>query len=228
MLIESITVEGDMMTEQDIKIAEDSQAHGFKQSEGPPPAVNPESIETNPLFTSIVHTSFFSPEQCEAIINACEKPLWLQGEVDSGQVNKKLRNVRQQGLMMNEEGWPHTRILDLMKQANEVRFKFDVSGFMNYDAPMIMEYGKGCHYDWHIDVGKGVPNRKLSYTIQLSKPEDYEGGDLEFLGTQIKQEEFRQQGTCIIFPSFLAHKVSKVKSGTRYAIVGWVHGPTYK
>ncbi len=216
------------MTEQDIKIAEDSQAHGFKQSEGPPPAVNPESIETNPLFTSIVHTSFFSPEQCEAIINACEKPLWLQGEVDSGQVNKKLRNVRQQGLMMNEEGWPHTRILDLMKQANEVRFKFDVSGFMNYDAPMIMEYGKGCHYDWHIDVGKGVPNRKLSYTIQLSKPEDYEGGDLEFLGTQIKQEEFRQQGTCIIFPSFLAHKVSKVKSGTRYAIVGWVHGPTYK
>ncbi len=216
------------MTEQDIKIAEDSQAHGFKQSEGPPPAVNPESIETNSLFTSIVHTSFFSPEQCEAIINACEKPLWLQGEVDSGQVNKKLRNVRQQGLMMNEEGWPHTRILDLMKQANEVRFKFDVSGFMNYDAPMIMEYGKGCHYDWHIDVGKGVPNRKLSYTIQLSKPEDYEGGDLEFLGTQIKQEEFRQQGTCIIFPSFLAHKVSKVKSGTRYAIVGWVHGPTYK
>ena len=216
------------MTEQDIKIAEDSQAHGFKQSEGPPPAVNPESIETNPLFTSIVHTSFFSPEQCEAIINACEKPLWLQGEVDSGQVNKKLRNVRQQGLMMNEEGWPHTRILDLMKQANEVRFKFDVSGFMNYDAPMIMEYGKGCHYDWHIDVGKGVPNRKLSYTIQLSKPEDYEGGNLEFLGTQIKQEEFRQQGTCIIFPSFLAHKVSKVKSGTRYAIVGWVHGPTYK
>ena len=215
------------MTEQDIKIAEDSQAHGFKQSEGPPPAVNPESIETNPLFTSIVHTSFFSPEQCEAIINACEKPLWLQGEVDSGQVNKKLRNVRQQGLMMNEEGWPHTRILDLMKQANEVRFKFDVSGFMNYDAPMIMEYGKGCHYDWHIDVGKAVPNRKLSFTIQLSKPEDYEGGDLEFLGTETNTDAFRQQGTCIIFPSFLAHKVTKVKSGTRLAIVGWIHGPTY-
>ena len=84
------------------------------------------------------------------------------------------------------------------------------------------------HYDWHIDVGKGVPNRKLSYTIQLSKPEDYEGGDLEFLGTETNTEAFRQQGACIIFPSFLAHKVTKVKSGTRYAVVGWVHGPTYK
>ena len=215
------------MTEQDIKVAADSTEHGFKEQGGPPPAIDPESIETNSLFTSIVHTTFFSPEQCDAIISACEKPLWLQGEVNSGQVDKKLRNVRQQGLMMNEEGWPHTRILELMKQANEARFKFNVSGFMNYDAPMIMEYGKGCHYDWHIDVGKAVPNRKLSFTIQLSKPEDYEGGDLEFLGTETNTEAFRQQGACIIFPSFLAHKVTKVKSGTRYAVVGWVHGQTF-
>ena len=148
--------------------------------------------------------------------------------MNEGQIDKKLRNVRQQGLMMNEEGWPHTRILELMKQANEARYKFNVSGFMNYDAPMIMEYGKGCHYDWHIDVGKAVPNRKLSFTIQLSKPEDYEGGDLEFLGTEVKSNDFRQQGTCVIFPSFLAHKISKVKSGTRMSIVGWVHGPTYE
>ncbi len=201
---------------------------GFKDLSNPPEAVDPNAIKTNNQFTSIIHTSFFSPEQCEAIINACEKPLWIQGEVNEGQIDKKLRNVRQQGLMMNEEGWPHTRILELMKQANEARYKFNVSGFMNYDAPMIMEYGKGCHYDWHIDVGKAVPNRKLSFTIQLSKSEDYEGGDLEFLGTEVKSNDFRQQGTCVIFPSFLAHKISKVKSGTRMSIVGWVHGPTYE
>jgi PKHD-type hydroxylase len=201
---------------------------GFKDLSNPPEAVDPNAIKTNNQFTSIIHTSFFSPEQCEAIINACEKPLWIQGEVNEGQIDKKLRRIRQQGLMMNEEGWPHTRILELMKQANEARYKFNVSGFMNYDAPMIMEYGKGCHYDWHIDVGKAVPNRKLSFTIQLSKPEDYEGGDLEFLGTEVKSNDFRQQGTCVIFPSFLAHKISKVKSGTRMSIVGWVHGPTYE
>jgi len=212
-----------------IAVADEQQSKntGFKEISQPPPAVDKESIQTNDLFTSIIHATFLSPEQCDAIKNACESPLWIQGEVNSGQIDKKLRNVKQQGLMMNEEGWPHTRILELMKQANETRYKFNVSGFMNYDAPMIMEYGKGCHYDWHIDVGKSVPNRKLSFTIQLSKPEDYEGGDLEFLGTEINKEAFRQQGTCVIFPSFLAHKITKVKSGTRYAIVGWVHGPTY-
>jgi len=216
------------MTEN-IAVANQQQSTdaGFTEINTPPPAVDGESIKTNNLFTSIVHTSFFSPEQCEAIISACESPLWIQGEVNAGQIDKKLRNVKQQGLMMNEEGWPHTRILELMQQANEARYKFDISGFMNNDAPMIMEYGKGCHYDWHIDVGKNVPNRKLSFTIQLSKPDDYEGGDLEFLGTETNTDAFRQQGTCIIFPSFLAHRVSKVKSGTRMAIVGWIHGPTY-
>ena len=213
-----------------IAVADEQQSKntGFKEISQPPPAVDKESIQTNDLFTSIIHATFLSPEQCDAIKNACESPLWIQGEVNSGQIDKKLRNVKQQGLMMNEEGWPHTRILELMKQANEARYKFNVSGFMNYDAPMIMEYGKGCHYDWHIDVGKSVPNRKLSFTIQLSKPEDYEGGDLEFLGTEVKSNDFRQQGTCVIFPSFLAHKISKVKSGTRMSIVGWVHGPTYE
>ena len=217
------------MTEDKILVAEEAQSinAGFKEQSEAPPAVEPDMVQTNDLVTSIIHTTFLSPTQCQAITDACESPLWIQGEIDSGQINKKLRNVRQQGLMMSEEGWPHTRILELLRQANDARYKFDVSGFMNYDAPMIMEYSKGCHYDWHIDIGKSVPNRKLSFTIQLSKPEDYEGGDLEFLGTETKKDAFRQQGTCIIFPSFLAHKVTKVKSGKRVAVVGWVHGPTY-
>tara|TARA_R100000008_G_C3573821_1_gene163916 strand:- start:518 stop:1174 length:657 start_codon:yes stop_codon:yes gene_type:complete len=217
------------MTEEIINVAEEAQSinAGFKDQSEAPPAVDPNQVPTNDLITSIVHTTFLSPTQCEAVRNATESPLWIQGEVDSGQINKKLRNVKQQGLMMSEDGWPHTRILELLRQANEARFKFKVDGFMNYDAPMIMEYGKGCHYDWHIDIGKNVPNRKLSFTIQLSKPDEYEGGDLEFLGTEVKKEDFRNEGTCIIFPSFLAHRITKVKSGKRVAIVGWLHGPTY-
>ena len=45
--------------------------------------------------------NYFSPEQCKAIIDACESPLWIQGEVNEGKLDKKLRNVKQQGLMMN-------------------------------------------------------------------------------------------------------------------------------
>jgi len=63
VLVESITVEGDIM-EENIKVADEqlSKDTGFKKVNEPPAAVTQESIQTNDLFTSIVHTSFFSPD----------------------------------------------------------------------------------------------------------------------------------------------------------------------
>ena len=62
--------------------------------------------------------------------------------------------------------------------------------------------------------------------ITFSK--DYECGDVEFIGSKVDTKAFRQKGMCIIYPSFLPHRVTKVTKGTRNAIVGWIHGPTFK
>ena len=87
---------------------------------------------------------------------------------------------------------------------------------------------KGGHYDWHVDTGNAVCHRKLSFTIQLSDSKDYEGGDIEFIGSKVDTKAFRQKGVCIIYPSFLPHRITKVTKGVRHAIVGWIHGPTFK
>ena len=184
-------------------------------------------LSANNQFCSILHASFFQPNQCDAIVNQCVDELWMSGETIGGGINKNVRNVEQQVMPIDQQGWPLTRILELAKQANNARFKFDVQGFLDVDAPMIMRYTKGGHYDWHIDAGNSVPHRKLSFTIQLSDPEDYVGGDMEFIGTNVHKEALRQKGTCIIFPSFLPHRITKVTKGKRFAIVGWIHGPTY-
>ena len=47
------------------------------------------------------------------------------------------------------------------------------------------------------------------------------------LTSDARTKAFRQKGVCIIYPSFLPHRVTKVTKGTRHAIVGWIHGPTY-
>ena len=82
------------MTEDKILVAEEAQSinAGFKEQSEAPPAVEPDMVQTNDLVTSIIHTTFLSPTQCQAITDACESPLWIQGEIDSGQINKKLRN----------------------------------------------------------------------------------------------------------------------------------------
>ena len=135
--------------------------------------------------------------------------------------------------------WIYDMLYPYLDEANKSagwNFEVDWSETLQFTV-----YKEGGHYHWHRDAGidssyaykedrgenfKGKI-RKISMTLLLNDPKNFEGGDLEFLGTETNKEAFRQQGTCIIFPSFLAHKITKVKSGTRYAIVGWVHGPTY-
>jgi len=141
--------------------------------------------------------------------------------------SKKVRNVEQQVLPISDKGWPLTRILELARQANNARFKFDISGFLDIDAPMLMKYEKGGHYDWHIDTGNKVCHRKLSFTLQLSDSKDYQGGDIEFMGSKVNTKAMRQKGTIIVYPSFVPHRITKITKGIRHAIVGWIHGPTF-
>ena len=71
--------------------------------------------------------------------------------------------------------------------------------------------------------------RKLSFSIQLSDPDDYEGGNLQLMDENNKSYIApRQRGCIILFDSRTAHRVLRVKKGTRRSIVGWVVGPRWK
>ena len=81
----------------------------------------------------------------------------------------------------------------------------------------------------NIAILNGEYIRKLSFSIQLSDPEDYEGGELEF--NVNNEERFfapNKKGTVIIFDSRIQHRVLEVKSGVRKSLVGWVVGPRWK
>jgi len=203
-----------------------------KELISPPNAPLPDKVKSNIQVCSVVHSEeFLNEKQCDAILNSLLPDLWIDGGVEGNVQGKKdiknIRSCKQQGLPMTSEGWPYTYILDIIQQANNMKYNFELSGIMNYDSPMVVRYNKKDHYDWHIDVGKEYSNRKLSFIIQLSDPDWYDGGDIEFLGSVVKTEIFRKKGTIIIFPSFLGHRITPVKKGERHSIVGWVHGPTF-
>lgn len=76
--------------------------------------------------------------------------------------------------------------------------------------------------------------RKLSMTLNLNQPGDYEGGNLKFDygfhsdGEQFHEcEEIRPQGSMIVFPSFIDHCVTPVTKGTRYSLVLWSLGQPF-
>ena len=69
--------------------------------------------------------------------------------------------------------------------------------------------------------------RKLSVTVNLSSPEDYEGGTLELLFHNQHHTfiERAPKGSAVIFPSFIHHRITPVTEGIRKSAVMWVNGP---
>ena len=115
--------------------------------------------------------------------------------------------------------------------ANASNFKYDLHEF-DHNQMQYTEYGPGQFYNWHTDDDKGVYReyvRKLSFTLQLSSPEEYEGGEFQLLSYQNRLYSApKQKGTLIIFDSLSKHRVTRVKSGIRKSLVGWVLGPRWK
>lgn len=77
--------------------------------------------------------------------------------------------------------------------------------------------------------------RKISMTLNLNEPGQYEGGNLLFdfghhqEGEQYYEcKEMRPQGSIIIFPSFLPHCVTPLTKGIRYSLVLWCLGRPFK
>ena len=124
--------------------------------------------------------------------------------------------------------WVYEKICEYAKQANDKLWKFNIHSVIDAIQYTVYNEGGG-HYGWHIDIGPGAINhRKISCTVQLSDPDEYEGGDLEiWSGGDFKTIE-RKQGCAILFPSFLMHRVTPITKGTRRSIVLWMGGDSYK
>ena len=85
-------------------------------------------------------------------------------------------------------------------------------------------YNVNDFYGAHRDADKNN-KRILSVSVQLSKPSEYEGGDLCLYGIEgAFSPVTNEQGTVIIFPSNLLHKVEPVTKGIRYSLVQWFKG----
>ena len=129
----------------------------------------------------------------------------------------------------DDEGFQNImfKLSQLALNVNQERYSFDLLGF--FEDIQIAEYGPGDFFEWHPDFGNTTAsNRKLSISVQLSEPDAYEGGDLQFMIQKKAINAPRSLGTVIIFPSFVLHQVSPITKGKRRSMVGWVSGNPFR
>lgn len=84
----------------------------------------------------------------------------------------------------------------------------------------LLKYQSGQEYKIHYDAST-QHGRHISCVLYLN--DDYEGGEIEFPAFNIKIKP--QKGMLILFPSNYAyrHIAHPVTSGTKYAMVTWLH-----
>lgn len=189
---------------------------------------------TLPKFeTFCYYSKAFTEKECDSLIELYEtlspSDALIGGEKEDGSGGVLDHNKRKSTTRWlpwsHEHNWIFEKLTSLLTDANNVRYRFDLTGFL--EPLQLTEYtAPGGHYDWHQDFGPGTFSiRKLSLVLQLSPPESYEGGDLEFYRGRVPEKE---RGTVYVFPSFEQHRVTPLSSGLRRSLVCWVSGPPFR
>lgn len=169
---------------------------------------------------------FFSKEECKKIIEI-GKNLTIKKAITFSKT-KDVRLSKVSWIYPQEEtNWIFRKLTDVVLDVNEKYFKFNLSGFSEglqftiYESP-------GGKYEPHLDKSNLSSIRKLSLVVQLSDPKKYVGGDLSFHLSHTPVVAPKEQGTTVLFPSYILHGVQPVSKGTRYSLVAWITGPQFK
>lgn len=198
----------------------DHTGQGFTQ-----PVPGAESLAPNPHLQEVqLLEGVFDASECDRIIAYSRaRPRW-SGRCTS---NDPTYRVCLTSWLEQQEAnaWVFERIAQAVHEANQC-LAFDLAGF---GEPLhYVEYGAGGGFEWHSDLTAGrASNRKLSVSLQLSAPEDYEGGELELCPHGV-MKGFRERGSVLVFPAYIPHRVLRISRGTRRALVAWIHGPAFR
>jgi len=125
--------------------------------------------------------------------------------------------------------WIYQRLTVLIQQNNSQFFNFDLTMIETLQFTYYSSEENGC-YKAHVDTNcwQLPHNRKLSIVVQLSDPEEYEGGDLKLYTSYEPIFIKKEKGMVATFPSYTLHEVSPVTKGERYSLVAWVNGPAFR
>ena len=152
-----------------------------------------------------------------------------QSGLMGNQIDTHIRNSK--NTWISTSHWIGGWLWYYVSKMNRENFLYDIvdidSGTLQYT-----HYGEGQFYNWHSDsdidthlkpqIGfssgdnkaqdqialAGEYIRKLSFTLQLSEPTDYRGGEVEFLDSGGKRFLApKQRGTMIVFDSRTRHRV---------------------
>jgi PKHD-type hydroxylase len=177
----------------------------------------------------------FSEIECKSIINEFSPRTTNKAIIGSGNDMIIDPNIRTSMIYWIPKSaaysWIYMRILNMVSKTNTESFDFDITEIE--EDIQYTEYDESFsgHYMWHTDIGKYATTnlRKISVSVQLSDPSDYDGCELQIGDNDSKLEKADKSiGSATMFPSFKRHQVTPVTRGKRCCLVAWISGPPFR
>ncbi len=149
-----------------------------------------------------------------------DKNSWQEGIKTAGSHAAKVKNNLQLDRSSSTSEQSSKEIIEKMKSDQLVK-SFSIPN--RFHGVMFSRSGQGQSYGFHIDNPYMSTGRSdLSFTLFLSDPDSYEGGELCIQSVQDCQKIKLGAGQIVIYPSTSLHAVEQVNSGERLVCVGWI------
>jgi PKHD-type hydroxylase len=167
----------------------------------------------------IVIGNVLSAAEVKTVAAALKRARFIDGRETAGFAARTVKNNRQaEGSDRSLETIRKliaTRIL-----GNEV-FRLAVRP-KALSALLFSRYEKSMHYGSHVDDALIDGMRiDVSFTLFLSDPKDYDGGELAIESASGEETFKLAAGSLVAYPSTTLHRVANVTRGARLAAAGW-------
>jgi PKHD-type hydroxylase len=192
-------------------------------------------IKTAPVviggYKVVVWKDVFTPAELDKIVALGDGLAPMRAQLEYGK--DAANHVRITRVAWIDPGpdttWLYARLEEVILRMNQDIFHFELYGLEPGLQYTVYESAESGHYNWHVDAGQHNPEpRKISLSLQLSDPADYEGGRLVIEAGDGAYPAETARGTIIAFPSYVLHRVTPTESGVRKSLVIWVTGPEFR
>lgn len=169
-------------------------------------------------------SNILGKENLTAARSKIEALKWHDGTKTAGKTARNVKQNLQADLSSPDGKHLHDQLLDALSNHAVLQAAARPRRFTR----LLISRTKGDgHYGAHIDNAHmasptGTLRTDLSFTIFLSDPASYEGGELVVQFPGYTQSFKPAAGDLILYPSTQIHEVMPVTKGERLACVGWI------
>ncbi len=163
--------------------------------------------------------SLLSAAQTEAIRASVSQLAFADGAASAGRYAREVKANDQAAASPGREA-----IFAKVTEALQHNELFTLAARPARITPLILSrYRQGQTYGLHVDdaLMQGL-RTDISFTLFLSDPETYDGGELVIEDGFEARAVKLPAGSLMLYPSTALHRVAPVTRGERLAVVGWV------